>query len=89
MPFCRQHASCQRNSSLGRFAYIHSQLVRKVEVYQDRRATARTELVVQLLLPESIVLQRIVAGMPDHLVRRGVDVEVAVLSAYRAIAAGH
>ena len=60
-----------------------------MKIDQDRRPAIRAELVVQVLLSEPIIFQSLIAGMPDDVGWSSVYEHVAVLRAYRAIAAIH
>ena len=60
-----------------------------MRIHKQRRPTRRTELMHALLLSEEVALDMMFATVEYHVRALGIDVEIAIFTAYRAIAAGH
>ena len=59
-----------------------------MRIHKQRRPARRTKLVHTFLLHEPVALDVIFAAVEDDVRLPGIDIEVAVLAAYGAVAAG-
>ena len=73
------------------YTYInhHQVLIIHMWVHEQRRPACRTELMHALLLPKEILFHEFLASIKHDVRALGVDVQIAVLAAYGAVAVHH